>query len=584
MPRRPERFHVVEKTILGDPDEDGTLLGVVKVQMPDQCGADFKIRRSERERNMSIVQNAVARFGNWGREVNAPAIILFPEFSVSVEATAWLTGQMSSEQIAPNTLIALGMEQMATDEFMMLVANSDSHNDFDGAFGPNIDLINTAVVLAKDNDGNVATFFQPKCSRSDYESLRQFVSRTVNLIQFGPYQLVVSVCSDFLLRDENGEPLIGALASEIDRLHARPRDHRLDLVLLIQKNFSPLHDLYEDAIECLFRNRPHHLDTSNTIICAVNAADQIALARFGRCNVSVMNRGRAPKEMKRANETFAWCSFKDNGNLRFVRWRLREPGVISFVLDTDHRPWQIGDPHSLPIPTSGLSRLTEAGGFEEVVPIPEVYEIQDVLYRGFDSFINENFRGRLLRRHFGSIGEYERMLSRLFARRPDKIIRLLLLFHGVSANCDTWEAGQFKAAFSHFLLTLRLLSERYDDLHIPDDYLEADGVTMGVVDCNERSSIHIVDELMMDPTNLSDLKVVLLQRISKLFLWDGRPTNLQTLKDRVSVNRAGAVDGAGESVSRAPSPKVVAVKTVVENLNNNCANLKDIRRVLNDSF
>jgi hypothetical protein len=31
---------------------------------------------------------------------------------------------------------------------------------------------------------------------------------------------------------------------DIDRIYPHPRDHRLDLVLLIQKNPSPLNDLY----------------------------------------------------------------------------------------------------------------------------------------------------------------------------------------------------------------------------------------------------------------------------------------------------------------------------------------------------
>ena len=251
-------FRILRRQVEGPANDDRTLLGVVKIQMPQQCGKDFKIRPTEIARNLGLVQNAVARFGNWGRDVEAPAIVLFPEFSISTEALNWLLDQMSSDQIAPNTLIIFGLEQVTTKEFMTYVADSDSKEDFDGNFGPNINLINTAVILAKDHSSNVTRYFQPKCSRSDYELSRQYVSRTVNLIRFGPYESVVSICSDFLLNDDNGQPLLGQLLQDIEGMYAHPGDHRLDLVLLIQNNPSPLHELYDRSIRYLYRNRPHH--------------------------------------------------------------------------------------------------------------------------------------------------------------------------------------------------------------------------------------------------------------------------------------------------------------------------------------
>lgn len=583
MPQESPTFRILQKQIAGPPNDDRTLLGVVKIQMPQQCGRDFKIRRTEKARNLSLVQNAVARFGNWGRDVGAPAIVLFPEFSISTEALRWLLDRMSSDQIAPNTLIVFGLEQITTKEFMNYVAESDSKEDFDGDFGPNINLINTAVILAKDHSKRVTTYFQPKCSRSDYELARQYVSRTVNLIKFGPYESVVSICSDFLLNDDNGQPLLGQLLQDIEGMYDQPRDHSLDLVFLIQNNPSPLHDLYDRSIRYLRRNRPHHLVTTDTIICAVNAIELNAPSVFGRCNVSVMNRGRSPKDRKRAAETYAWRLFEDpHHDLRYITWRLRSPGAISFVLDTDRRPWQLGDP-SVPIRTSGLHQITATETFADVIPIPEVYEIQEVLYdNSFQAIIGHLFHVSALTSFFLRVREYELLISRLFVKSPAKIIKLLLTMHGqIPDNCDQWNIATLKEAFTHFFLTLRLLAIRYPDLQVDDDYFSAQAHTLGVVDCNGRVVSDIVDELWK-PNPAMGLNILVLQRVSKLFRWDGRPTTLDSLKNLLSINGTDEMESRPESVARVPSPHVVHIGTVVDDLNRRCRRSSDIRSVLNE--
>jgi len=214
MPSNGHRFRVVEKQIPDVLCHDDGALGIVKVQMPEQCddnGMFFRIRDRERERNLRIIRNTIAAFGNWAQQVNAPAIILFPELSVSAEAADELRTEMATARITPNTLIVLGMEHLRRDHFICRASDSHSRADFAGTdFGPNIDRVNTAVILAKDKAGNVSCYYQPKCSRSDYESPRQFTSNIIYKFAFGQHHFIVNICSDFFLQ-AGAMPLVGSV-------------------------------------------------------------------------------------------------------------------------------------------------------------------------------------------------------------------------------------------------------------------------------------------------------------------------------------------------------------------------------------
>ena len=317
MPRNGYGFRIVEKQILNVRCHADGLLGMVQVQMPEQCdnnGMFYRIRDQERARNLTIIQNTITTFGNLAQRVNAPAIILFPELSVSEEASDWLRNEMVSARISPNTLIVLGLEHVRTDQFTYRASNSNSIDDFAGInFGQNVDRVNTAIILVKDNASNIFCHYQPKCSRSDYESPSQLKSNMIYKFAFGQHNFIVNICSDFFLQS-GARPLVGAVMQDIDLLHQQPHIDRIDLILLIQKNPSPLNDLYHKSVECLFYNTPHHIHTSDTIVCAVNSANQNDLGKFRNSNISVMRRGRPPEEFEERHpfDHFAWCSHKTN--------------------------------------------------------------------------------------------------------------------------------------------------------------------------------------------------------------------------------------------------------------------------------
>lgn len=592
MPPNGPPFQIVERQI---PDvfchPDG-LVGVVKVQMPEQCddsGMLFRIRNRDRERNLRIIQNTIARFGNWAQQASAPAILLFPELSVSEEATDWLRAEMATANIAPNTLIVLGVEHLRTDQFARRAADSHSNAEFAKInFGPNVDRVNTAAILAKDRSGAVHCYYQPKFSRSDYESHQQFTSPLIYEFAFGQHRFLVNVCSDFFLQ-AGARPLVGSVMLDVDRLHPQHGEHRLDLILLIQKNPSPLNDLYHASVRCLFYNTPHRLDTRDTIICAVNSANSGGPGTFGKSTVSVMRRGRPPEEYasKRAFEQFAWCSHKTaaahlNEDLHYVRWRLRSPGAISFILDTDRRPWFPGNRESLPIRQPGLHKFTDADALEPVSPIPEIYELQEVLYNGFDVFIHAVFQVDELRRYFGDVAGYESLLNRLCASSPRNIIDLLLVLQDVCTNCDHWNMVELADAFRHFVLTLRLLSERYDDFCVVEGQLRADARTFGIMDCNQHTLLSVIGQLKNLATKMQDIDVLLVQRMSERPLWDGAPTSVETLQNTISTTKAAGVGGAAESVSRAPSPQIADIGALIAAMNSGYARVNDTRILLNE--
>jgi len=578
----------VEKQIPDVVGHSDGLLGIVKIQMPEQCDESppFRIRDRERVRNIEIVKSAIAKFGKWSEQAKAPAIILFPELSITEEAADWLRNEMSTSQVAPNTLVVLGLEQLAADQFRARVASSDSQAEFaDITFPPNIDLINTAVIMAKNNSGQVACFYQPKCSRSGYESPRQFTSKTVYELTFGSHTALVTICSDFLLRDGNGT-LVGSV---LEDMKPRPRDHRLDLILLIQKNPSPFHPLYHDSVKKLFYNRPHKIHTTDTIICAVNSVDSKSPGKFGKSNTSVMRRGRPPEELKTrpAFEHYAWCSIRsdevhDNQDLHFARWRIRCAGAISFILDTDRRPWVPNDLESVPVQNPGLHRITDAGQFEIITPVPEIYELQEALYHDFQSFLEKLFHKKNLSNYLGTIPEYERLLQSLFTRSPRQIIRLLLAMHKAHINCDHWDPDLLEGVFKHFLLVLRLLSEGFTDFAAVDDYLRADSQMFGILDGGQQSISAILDHLQSPAGLIHDVDVLLVQQMADLYAWDGKPKRLEDLINLVSTSRVTDPDAVSISVARAPSPRIANVGSMISHLNHKCKSATEIRSVLNE--
>lgn len=592
MPPNGRIFRVVERQITNVLCHADGELGVVKVQMPEQCdnnGLFFKIRDCERERNLEIVCNTIAAFGCWAQRVNAPAIILFPELSVGEQATDWLQAEMATASIAPNTLIVLGMEQLTLERFSQRASNSQSTTEFNGyVFGPNVDRVNTAVILVKDKAGSVSCFYQPKCSRSDYESPSQYTSDVVYKFAFGQHHFIVCICSDFFLQTD-ARPLVGSVMLDIDRLHPNSREHRIDLVLLIQKNRSPLNDLYHDSVKYLFYNRPHQIVTSDTIVCTVNSANSNEPGKYSRSNVSVMRRGRPPLEYKKkqAFPHFAWCSHRGsashlNDDLHYARWRLRSPGAISFILSTHPRPWPPGNLESLPVCRPGLHRLTERNQFEPICPIPEVYELQEVLYRDFYTFIDAKFGVPHLRCHYKQVAVYESLLDSLVARSPHEIIDLLLVLQDTSVNCDHWDMDLLVDVFRHFLVALRLLSERYSGLGVVNGRLHAESHNFGIVDCNQKSTFAILEDLADPQTIPRDIDMLLLQRISELFPWDGVPTNLEELQNRVSMSRAPDTTRSPGSVAAAPSPWIADLGTIINRLNRDYGVRNDGGRVLNE--
>jgi len=585
------RFRIIKKEIQGNNNHDGDLLGIVKVQMPEQCESSrwFRIANNERERNLRIVDSVVSAFGSWSKTVEAPAIILFPEFSVSKEASDLLIQKMATEDIVPNTMIVFGMEQIDRNEFLSRIAQSDSCNEFnDDLLGVNIDRINTAVILVKDDYGNSHCYYQPKCTRSDYESPRQFRSNLVYKFTFGMNHLLVSICSDFILSEPEGV-VVGSVMQDIDRLYSNPRDKRLDIICLIQKNPAPFHPLYEESIKHLFFNRQHRLQTTDTIVCAVNSANEKIPIKYGNCNVSLMRRGRPASHFKTrpAREHYAWCSFsrdtsREIDDLHYIRWRMRCPGLISFVLETSNRPWRLGDTNSIPVRKVGLFQISENCDLEEICPIPEVYEMKETLFNRFGAFIEDVFRSSVLKTYFGPIDEYENLLDDLFDRSPQSIIELLFSLHDCDViNCDHWKLSSIRDVFKHFILSLRLLSECYADLKIENGQLYGSFITYGVLDCNNSSVFTVLKKHIEIVSRLEDTSILLLQRTEDVSpFWDGSMVPIDELINKISVSSAKADESKQFSIAKAPSPYLVNLSSVLQTLNKQCESASDIRRVL----
>ncbi len=563
-------------------------LGIVKVQMQDQLATDhsLRVREDARDQNRLIVETTLARFGKWANQTATPAVILFPELSVTEESAAWLDAAAATEMVSPNTMIVAGLELLSVARFQELVAACESREHFAGHdYGVNVEWVNSAVVIVKDGTGLVRRYYQPKCSCSDWEGRRQYISRTIYLFTFAGLRTVVSICSDMFLR-VGGTAVTAAVAEDLDALSSNPAGESLDLVLLIQKNPAPIHPLYSETIETLFYNQPHRTRTRDTIVCAVNSCTADDPCQYGQSNVSVMQRGRPPAQFsdRVSSPEFAWITLPPyrvtgSANLHLVRWRLEEPGVISFVLDTHTRPWAAGEQDSMPVRQMALFRIT-AAGYEAITPVAELQEMIRTIAREYPLFVEQVVSSSALRPFLAARAGYTAALKRIFAHNCPAFIFRLLTLSPPNRNCDLWKPEALRAPFLRAALIVRVLAESFTDLSFTDGNLKTAERTIGLFDGDGQFPPSALKALRDRVGEFMELDYVILQRVGVAAeFWDGAPIHTAELLEKISYCGVPRTRSPG-SITDVQSPRVVDAVHLIEQINRGATAPEEIKGIL----
>ncbi|MGA2624463.1 MAG: hypothetical protein ABSF91_11460 [Bacteroidota bacterium] len=556
-------------------------LGIVKVQMPEQSTTDgtFVIKPSERQRNKELILKVFELFGGSCFSSNrCPNFFLFPELSVTVESAQAIIDLFKSTRIKPNTVVLLGLERIRKGVFLDLQSHSNAPGGFDDShFGQTINFVNTAIIVAKDKNSLIHYYLQPKLSRSGYETVEQFKSDLIYLFNFGGYQSLVSICSDLFVHEEGTsvvKKVMSSINTHIRKNNRNPRNERIDLWFLLQKNVYPMGDIYDDSVRTLFYKDGHDIETSKTVICSVNSAQGSYSQHYRHSNLCVMDRGRDPETLigRNSQTCFAWRVISkrptDTANLpRYVLWRIRDAGVISFILNTDNRNFQINDENLVPVEEALAWSITNTDilKFQEH---PEIYELKEFLFSGFEGFVKELFIAPEIREFMGNLDAYLNLFDTLFRQRPVDIFDSLMRIHDERSkipNCDYW--GRDKDMFMHFILSLRLLQIAYSTLKTDSGSFESQGTRFTVVDCGGRQDLSMREKISTSFIDAPKNSVIILQRLIALHNWGGELTQLEDLSDAVKVTKVPNVMGNLHSTARAESPSVIAFTYLTNTIN-----------------
>jgi len=572
---------------------DENRIGVVKVQMPEQCTSTppFRIREQERKRNTEMVTAVLQECASGDFLCSRPQFVLFPELSVGLDAFAAVRRVMSSKEAPNNTVVVMGLETLSKEEFLALVADSDSRDAFNSEdLAGNTRYVNTAVIFVRDESGNTNLYFQPKLTTSIFESVDQFKAKKSYLLKLGRYRALTVICSDFILR-ESGRSVMSDLLRSIDECYEHPGDEKIHLVLLLQKNKHPTAEAYRRIVRMLHFRECHTIDTSHTVVCAVNSVNPESLDLFRNCNVVVMNRGRPPRDLRARtapDTTFAWKEFKpeagDEPSLNYVLWRLREPGMISFILNMDDRPHQVLSAEHRPIEQPGLATFRGGVVLEGLNVLPEIYEFEELLLRGYSEWAKSLFSKESLKSYFTDIDMYMQRISELFTERPTGVIDNLLLIHSEGescVNCDHWEDEQ--DLFHSFLLSLAVLWSAFSDVTIEGGELVTEDARIVVMDCNGTPDLKV--RLHLNPPS-GEVDFILLQRMVDLHAWDGCPRAYDDLISEISQTKPMRGEDFRVRITKARFPRMLTLNYLLNALRTSAEfkSTKEIGESLNACF
>ncbi len=570
-------------------------IGIVKIQMPEQCQSDGTIQQQERENNSKIIEQVFLKYNNNNTFTKgSPHYFLFPELSISKENAMRMIQKVREGEIINNTIIIFGMELITKDEFLELLKDSNSVEDFSFEdFGHNVHFVNTSVILIRDNDGNSFIYYQPKMSRSRYESISQFISPLAYIFSLGGFKSIVNICSDFILeRDES--PVLLKLLKSIDNYYTNPSREKIDFIFLLQKNKAPLGSHYTKMIKMLYFRENHDVNTSTTMVCSVNSISMVDLRKFRYSNVSVMNRGRPPHTLNDsvAEPLYAWKSFKkehgENDSLHYVLWRIRHPGVISFIINTDDRPSRILRENITPIEEPGVERFDDDFELMGIDHIPETYEFEEILLRQFFSFVQSLFIRNSLVRYFGNINLYKNIFDKIFQERPHDLIETLTLLHAEehkATNCDTWE--DIDELFEYFLVSLAILHTKHEQLSLNRNIFDIGDKYVSIMDCDNMHDLVFREEKSDFLSSLNtDSQLLLLQRLKYLYEWSGEPKKIDELLNSVKQNKVHGRTSRPYSTTRPEYPYVLSLCYLVNKLNEDSEykDVETIREKLNEAF
>lgn len=572
------QFKVKEIPITDINFPGGEEIGIMKVQMPEQeeGGGSFRIKNNERKNNIEIVKSVLREFTSMKFSANRqPSFLVFPELSVSIESAQFMIDSLPTDRLNVSSVIIFGVEEITLTEFRRFLNLANNKKDFTANdFGKNIQRVNTAIILVKKANGTCHIYCQPKLSQTRYEKANQFKSNRVYIFDFNGYRTIISICSDFLLT--RGRQLImTSVLQAVDKHFRYPSREKIHLWFHIQKNPHPMIDLYKNMIKILHYKVGHKIDTTKTIVCTLNSANIVETKYFRNSHVSVMDRGRPPDEFIGgvADCTYGWKQFSldptERDILRWVQWRLRHPGLITFLLNVDEAPYRgTGDENSIPIREPNILRLN-GYNFETLQECAEVYELKEIVLQTPESELSKEFKHSSHKKMFGNQRSYLSVVDKVFCNEPPtQLVAVLACVHDdprCMTNCDHWH--KHHEPIKYFLVSLRLLQTAFDDLKANMGALTCDVKKfILIVDCEWKEESYVQEKAEAIRTHCRNVTHLLFQRI-QLYDWDGRSLRFDEFTDNVQVTKSRTRKKRRDSISISKSPYIISYQHLVNSLN-----------------
>lgn len=171
--------------------------------------------------------------------------IIWPECAIPHGMVDEVASSIASERWPRNSILVSGVEHIGVEDAKRIIAASSDPNLPGLAGWRNEQFVNLCLIWAKQSDGTLALFVQPKLSLSAPEQASQAmaIGSHVYLFSCSGMSFCCLVCFDAIAQVEGTTPIADRLLESVNGLSQGqpPRRVPIDLIVIPQLNPSPEH-------------------------------------------------------------------------------------------------------------------------------------------------------------------------------------------------------------------------------------------------------------------------------------------------------------------------------------------------------
>ncbi len=229
----------------------------------DTKSEPFVWLEAERERQINKIQRTLEIAARNGDSGNSAHFTLLPEYSIpGLRGITVINDVVSGNRWPQNSVLIGGVDGLTKTEYEQLIVSDATYVSENNREVPNHQWINCGILWAKQADGSIARWVQPKMSPSWLEeaiiakemfpgrSVYVFTTRFENGTEC---RFIYVICFDWIASD-GGSCLLWDILERVDAL-SNPTKRDVNLFFVLQHNPSPNHHTFLENTRHYFEDQ-----------------------------------------------------------------------------------------------------------------------------------------------------------------------------------------------------------------------------------------------------------------------------------------------------------------------------------------